>query len=59
MERVVSSEMLYKGKLLNLRLDEALLSSGKKIRRELIAHLGASVNLLLIELRRFYGETST
>ena len=58
MERAISSKMLYMDKLLNLRLDEDLIE-WEEDWEELIAHLGASVNLLLIELRRFYGETST
>jgi len=49
MERVVSSEMLYKGKLLNLRLDEVLLSGGRRVRREIVVHPGASAILPIVE----------
>jgi len=48
MERAISSKMLYMDKLLNLRLDEDLIE-WEEDWEELIAHLGASVNLLLIE----------
>ena len=49
MEKVVSSKTLYRGKLLDLRLDEVLLSSGRRVRREIVVHPGASAILPIIE----------
>jgi len=49
MERVVSSKTLYRGKLLDLRLDEVLLSSGRRVRREIVVHPGASAILPIVE----------
>ena len=49
MEKMVSSRTLYKGKLLNLRLDEVVLSGGRRVRREIVVHPGASAILPIIE----------
>jgi len=49
MERVVSSKTLYRGKLLDLRLDEVILSSGRRAEREIVVHPGASAILPIIE----------
>ena len=49
MERVVSSRTIYRGKLLNLRLDEVLLSSGRRAEREIVVHPGASAILPIIK----------
>jgi len=46
---VVSSKTLYRGKLLDLRLDEVLLSSGRRVRREIVVHPGASAILPIVE----------
>ena len=49
MEKVVSSKTFYRGKLLDLRLDEVLLSSGRRVRREIVVHPGASAILPIVE----------
>jgi len=49
MEKVVSSKTLYRGRLIDLRLDEVLLSSGRKVRREIVVHPGASAILPIME----------
>ena len=46
---MVSSEMLYRGKLLSLRLDEVLLSGGRRVGREIVVHPGASAILPIVE----------
>ena len=46
---MVSSKTLYRGKLLNLRLDEVLLSGGRRAEREIVVHPGASAILPIIE----------
>lgn len=40
-ERTVTSETLYKGKIIELRVDEVELPDGKRAKRELIKHPGA------------------
>jgi len=52
MERVVSSRTLYRGKILDLRLDEVLISSGRRVRKEIVVHPGASAILPIIEPRK-------
>ena len=49
MEKIVSSKTLYRGRLLDLRLDEILLSSGRKVKREIVIHPGASAILPIIK----------
>lgn len=41
MEKTVSSEMVYKGSILNLRVDEVELPNGKTVKREVVEHRGA------------------
>jgi ADP-ribose pyrophosphatase len=40
-ERVISSSMPFSGKLLNMRVDEVLLPSGRRSLREIVEHRGA------------------
>ena len=49
---MVSTKTLYRGKLLDLRLDEVLLSSGRRAEREIVVHPGASAILPIIEPRK-------
>lgn len=49
MEKIISSKTLYRGRLLDLRLDEILLSNGRKVKREIVIHPGASAILPIIE----------
>lgn len=63
-EKTLSKNYIYKGKIINLRLDEAVLPNGKPCKREVIEHPGgASVlyvhegNVLLVKQFRYcYGE---
>ncbi len=41
--RVVASEQVYRGRVVNLRVDDVELEPGKVVRRELIEHSGAVV----------------
>lgn len=41
MEITVSSQLIYQGKIVSLRLDEVLLPDGRKARREVVEHPGA------------------
>ncbi len=43
MEKVVKREYLYRGRILNLRLDTVRLNDGKEAIREIIEHPGAAV----------------
>ena len=52
MERIISSKTFYKGRLLDLRLDEILLSNGRKVKREIVIHPGASAILPIIEPKK-------
>ena len=49
MERMVSSKNTRQEKLLDLRLDEVLLSSGRRVGREIVVHPGASAILPIVE----------
>jgi len=40
-EKTISSRMIYKGRILNLRLDTVRLSSGRVTEREIIEHRGS------------------
>ena len=40
-ERTLESQLLYKGRLVNLRLDTVELSSGRQARREIVEHRGS------------------
>lgn len=44
-EKTLKSEYIYKGKILNLRRDEIVLSDGKQATREIIEHSGGSAIL--------------
>lgn len=44
-EKTINSTEIYKGKILDLRVDEVELSNGKKSVREIITHSGASAVL--------------
>ena len=46
--RVVSSEILYSGRVLSLKLDEVIEPGGVKARRELVVHPGSVVVLPLL-----------
>lgn len=39
-EKTLSQEYIYKGRVINMRVDEALLPDGKEARREVIEHNG-------------------
>jgi ADP-ribose pyrophosphatase len=41
MEKTVSSQLIYQGKIISVRLDEVLLPDGRKARREVVEHPGA------------------
>lgn len=41
MEKTVNSKMLYRGKIVNLRLDSVVLENGKTALREVVEHPGA------------------
>lgn len=41
MEKIISSQPIYQGKIINLRLDEVLLPDGRTARREVVEHPGA------------------
>lgn len=63
-EKTVSKSYVYRGKIVNLRVDDALLPDGKPCKREVIEHSGgASVlyvkdgkALLVRQFRYCYGE---
>ncbi len=42
MERTIKSEWIYKGKVINLKVDEVELPDGNKSRREIVVHRGAA-----------------
>ena len=39
-EETISSEMIYKGKVVNLRRDKARLQNGSEVTREVVEHPG-------------------
>jgi ADP-ribose pyrophosphatase len=41
MEKTVSSQLIYQGKIISVRLDEVLLPDGRKASREVVEHPGA------------------
>ncbi len=63
-EKTVRKNVLYKGKIINLRCDDALLPDGKPCKREIVEHPGGAavlyVNggkiLLVRQYRYAYGE---
>ena len=64
LEETVSKNYLYKGKILNLRCDDALLPDGKPCKREIVEHSGGAAVLcvkdgmvaLVKQFRYAYGE---
>lgn len=42
MEKTIESEYIYKGKVVNLRIDEVRLQNNKKSKREIVEHRGAT-----------------
>lgn len=48
-EKTVSKEMVYKGNILNLRVDQVVLPGGKTVRREVVEHGGAVAVVALDE----------
>ncbi len=48
MERLVSSQDIYKGKIVELSVDEVKLDNGRKTTREVIKHRGACVILPIL-----------
>lgn len=64
-EKQISAEYKYKGKIVSLRLDDALLPNGQTAKREVIEHNGgvcvaaldSDYNLLMVKQFRYpYGE---
>jgi len=63
-ERTLHSERIYKGKIINLRVDTVELSSGKKTKREIVEHAGCTAivaidsenNILLVRQYRKAAE---
>lgn len=64
-EKTLKKEYLYKGKIINLRLDDALLPNGKTAKREVVEHPGGVCvaaltkenELLLVKQFRYpYGQ---
>ncbi len=47
-EKTLNSKLIYKGKILNLRLDKVVLPNGKEAKREIIEHSGSVAILPLI-----------
>lgn len=47
-EKTISSKLIYKGKIINLRVDKVLLPNGKKATREIVEHDGAVAILPLL-----------
>ena len=41
-EETLKKEYIYKGKILNLRVDDAVLTNGKRCKREIIEHSGGA-----------------
>jgi ADP-ribose pyrophosphatase len=52
-EKTLSSKSIYKGKIINLRVDKVILPNGKKATREIIEHYGAVAILPLIGKNKF------
>jgi len=40
MEKVLSSEFIYKGKIVNLRIDDVEIQNGRRVKREVVEHSG-------------------
>ena len=64
MEKTVKKQYIYKGKILNLRCDDAVLPDGKPCKREIVEHPGGAAILcvqdgkviLVRQYRYAYGE---
>lgn len=52
-EKTSKSELIYKGKILNLRLDKVILPNGREAKREIIEHSGSVAILPLIDKDKF------
>jgi ADP-ribose pyrophosphatase len=52
-EKTLNTKLIYKGKVINLRIDEVLLPNGKKTTREIVEHNGAVAILPLIDENNF------
>lgn len=65
MEKTVKKKYVYKGKILNLRVDDALLENGAPCQREIVEHSGGACvlyvendNVLFVKQYRYaYGES--
>ena len=55
-EKVSNTKLIYKGKILNLRLDEVILPNGKKTTREIIEHGNSVAILPLIDDKILFVE---
>ena len=53
-EKPIRQEYQYRGKILNLRVDDALLPNGKTAKREVVEHPGGVCVAALTEDRRLY-----
>jgi len=49
LEHRISSERLYEGRILNLRVDDVRLDNGKVTRREIVEHRGAAAIVPILE----------
>ena len=64
-EKTVKKNYIYQGKILNLRVDDALLEDGTNCKREIVEHSGGACvlyvengNVLFVKQYRYaYGET--
>ncbi|HIE44171.1 MAG TPA: NUDIX hydrolase [Candidatus Omnitrophica bacterium] len=52
-EKTVTGKYIYKGKIINLRLDKVLLQNGKQTDREIVEHPGSVAILPVIEEDKF------
>lgn len=48
-DKVISTKVIYKGKLINVRIDEIILKDGSKYSREIVEHPGAVVILAFLD----------
>ena len=64
-EKTLKKNYVYQGKILNLRVDDALLEDGTNCKREIVEHSGGACvlyvekgNVLFVKQYRYaYGET--
>ncbi len=52
-EKTIKSELVYKGKIFNLRVDKVVLPNGRETKREIIEHSGSVAILPLINKDKF------